>query len=338
MRDDRLRELEEWLVRDCGVTLDDLRPASADASFRRYFRVLSGGHSYIAMDAPPAQEDSEPFLRIAGWLQAIGLTAPRVLEADLGAGFLLLTDLGDELYLQRLRAAPGEADRLYGAAIRALVRLQRGGARHAAELPPYDRAFLHTEMALFREWLCQRHLALDWSADDAAAWDAVTERLAASAAAQPAVFVHRDYHSRNLMVTAEPPGILDFQDAMHGPVTYDLVSLLKDCYITWPRERVLGWVDEYRQAARAAGLRTGDGAHEAGGFLRAFDLMGVQRHLKAAGIFARLWHRDGKPGYLADVPRTLAYVTALRADYPELDWICRLITERVLPALPARAP
>lgn len=342
MRDDRLRELEEWLVRDCGMTLDDLRPASADASFRRYFRVLSGGHSYIAMDAPPAQEDSEPFLRIAGWLQAIGLTAPRVLEADLGAGFLLLTDLGDELYLHRLRAEPGEADRLYGAAIRALVQLQRGGARHAAELPPYDRDFLHTEMALFRDWLCQRHLALDWSADDAAAWDAVTDRLAASAVAQPAVFVHRDYHSRNLMVTAGPPGILDFQDAMHGPVTYDLVSLLKDCYITWPRGRVLGWVDEYRREARAAGLRLGDEAGAPGGrdadFLRAFDLMGVQRHLKAAGIFARLWHRDGKPGYLADVPRTLAYVTALRADYPELAWLCALITERVLPALPERAP
>src|SRR6056297_3253477 len=303
------------------MTLDDLRPASADASFRRYFRVLSGCHSYVAMDAPPARENSEPFLRIAGWLQSIGLTAPRVLEADLDAGFLLLSDLGDELYLHRLRAEPGEADRLYGAAIRALVRLQRDGARHAAELPPYDRAFLHTEMALFRDWLCQRHLALDWSAADAAAWDAVTERVAANAVGQPPVFVHRDYHSRNLMVTAEPPGILDFQDAMHGPVTYDLVSLLKDCYITFPRERVLG---------RA------DGGDEE--FLRAFDLMGVQRHLKAAGIFARLWHRDGKPGYLADVPRTLAYVTALRGDYPELEWLCALITERVLPALPERAP
>jgi len=342
LRDDRLRELEEWLVRDCGMTLDDLRPASADASFRRYFRVLSGCHSYVAMDAPPARENSEPFLRIAGWLQSIGLTAPRVLEADLDAGFLLLSDLGDELYLHRLRAEPGEADRLYGAAIRALVRLQRDGARHAAELPPYDRAFLHTEMALFRDWLCQRHLALDWSAADAAAWDAVTERVAANAVGQPPVFVHRDYHSRNLMVTAEPPGILDFQDAMHGPVTYDLVSLLKDCYITFPRERVLGWVDVYRREARAAGLRTGDEAGRADGgdeeFLRAFDLMGVQRHLKAAGIFARLWHRDGKPGYLADVPRTLAYVTALRGDYPELEWLCALITERVLPALPERAP
>ncbi|WP_405223808.1 aminoglycoside phosphotransferase family protein [Lentisalinibacter sediminis] len=321
------------------MTVDDLRPASADASFRRYFRVRSGGQSYVAMDAPPAREDSEPFLRIAGWLQAIGLTAPRVLHADLDAGFLLLTDLGDELYLHRLEAEPGEADRLYGAAIRALVRLQRGGARHVDELPPYDHAFLHTEMALFRDWLCQRHLGLDWSVADATAWREVTERLAANAVAQPAVFVHRDYHSRNLMVTAEPPGILDFQDAMHGPVTYDLVSLLKDCYITWPRQRVLAWVDVYRQEARAAGLRAGDEAgDEDGGFLRAFDLMGVQRHLKAAGIFARLWHRDGKPGYLADVPRTLAYVAELRADYPELEWLCALIAERVLPALPGRAP
>lgn len=346
MGDDRLRQLEEWLVRHCGMTVDELRPASADASFRRYFRALSGGHSYIVMDAPPAQENSEPFLRIAGWLQDIGVHAPRVLEADLEAGFLLLTDLGDELYLQRLEAEPAEADRLYGAAIRALVRLQTGGARYAPELPPYDREFLHTEMALFRDWLCGRHLALDWSAADEAAWREVTGQLAASAVAQPTVFVHRDYHSRNLMVTAEPPGILDFQDAMNGPITYDLVSLLKDCYITWPRERVLGWVADYRAEARAAGLAGIDisceeGADDGGddpGFLRAFDLMGVQRHLKAAGIFARLWHRDGKPGYLADVPRTLAYVTALGADYPELDWLCALVTERVLPALPGRAP
>jgi aminoglycoside/choline kinase family phosphotransferase len=324
------------------MTVDELRPASADASFRRYFRALSGGHSYIVMDAPPAQEDSEPFLRIAGWLQDIGVHAPRVLEADLEAGFLLLTDLGEELYLHRLETEPAEADRLYGGAIRALVRLQRGGARYVRQLPPYDRAFLHTEMALFRDWLCGRHLALDWSAADEAAWREITEQLAASAVAQPAVFVHRDYHSRNLMVTAEPPGILDFQDAMNGPITYDLVSLLKDCYITWPRDRVLGWVADYRAEARAAGLAEigGSGDDDGGeaGFLRAFDLMGVQRHLKAAGIFARLWHRDGKPGYLPDVPRTLAYITALGEDYPELEWLCALVTERVLPALPGRAP
>lgn len=335
MRDDRLRQLEEWLVRDCGMTLDDLRPASADASFRRYFRIVSGGQSYIVMDAPPGREDSEPFVRIAGWLDAIGLTAPRVLEADLAAGFLLLTDLGDELYLKRLEAEPEEADRLYAAALRTLVRLQRGGARYATELPPYDRDFLHTEMALFREWLCGRHLALEWSAADEAGWRELTDALAASALAQPRVFVHRDYHSRNLMVTPAPPGILDFQDAMHGPMTYDLVSLLKDCYITWPRQRVLGWIADYREEAGSAGLPV-DG--DAAGFLRAFDLMGVQRHLKAAGIFARLWHRDGKPGYLADVPRTLAYVTALGDDYPELGWLCALVTERVLPALPGRAP
>jgi hypothetical protein len=335
LRDDRLRQLEEWLVRDCGMTVDDLRPASADASFRRYFRIVSGGRSHIVMDAPPDREDSEPFVRIAGWLDAIGLTAPRVLEADLAAGFLLLTDLGDELYLQRLEAEPEEADRLYAAALRALVRLQQGGARYATELPPYDRDFLHTEMALFRDWLCGRHLALEWSAADEAGWRELTDALAASALAQPRVFVHRDYHSRNLMVTPAPPGILDFQDAMHGPMTYDLVSLLKDCYITWPRQRVLGWIADYREEARSACLPVdGDDA----GFLRAFDLMGVQRHLKAAGIFARLWHRDGKPGYLADVPRTLAYVTALGDDYPELGWLCALVTDRVLPALPGRAP
>ncbi|HKL63299.1 MAG TPA: phosphotransferase [Woeseiaceae bacterium] len=336
MRDDRLRQLETWLVRDCGMTLDDLRPASADASFRRYFRAVGDGQSYIVMDAPPAREDSEPFVRIASWLEAIGLNAPRVLEADLAAGFLLLTDLGDELYLQRLETAPQEADRLYAAALRALVRLQQDGARYAAALPPYDRDFLQAEMALFRDWLCRRHLALEWSAADQAGWREVTDALAASAVSQPRVFVHRDYHSRNLMVTPEPPGILDFQDAMHGPITYDLVSLLKDCYITWPRQQVLGWVADYRARARSAGLPCG--AEAEAGFLRAFDLMGVQRHLKAAGIFARLWHRDGKPGYLTDVPRTLAYVAALDGDYPELDWLCALVTDRVLPALTGRSP
>lgn len=335
MQDDRLRELGEWLVRDCGLAVDGLAPASSDASFRRYFRISAGGESRIAMDAPPEREDSEPFLRIAGWLEAMGLDAPRVLAADPGRGFLLLTDLGDELYLARLRARPDEADTLYEAAIRSLIVLQARGARHLDGLPPYDRALLQREMALFRDWLCGCHLGLEWSAADAAAWQEVTDRLAANALAGPPVFVHRDYHSRNLMVTPRPPGILDFQDAVAGPATYDLVSLLKDCYIAWPRERVLGWAAGYRRLAGEAGVDTGP---DESAFLRRFDLMGAQRHLKAAGIFARLWHRDGKPGYLADIPRTLAYVTALRPEYPELDWLCGLIAQRVLPALPECAP
>ncbi len=335
MEDDRLRELGDWLVRDCGLSPDALEPASSDASFRRYFRVTSGGETFIAMDAPPEREDTERFRRIAGWLGAMGLEAPRVLGADPESGFLLLTDLGRELYLERLRARPGEADRLYGAAIRALVTMQSSGSDHVGELPPYDRALLETEMALFRDWLCGRHLALDWSAADEAAWGEVVAALTANALSLPAVFVHRDYHSRNLMVTARPPGILDFQDAVAGPAVYDLVSLLKDCYVAWPRDRVLGWVDEYRRVAAEAGLPAAATTAE---FVRAFDLMGVQRHLKAAGIFARLWHRDGKPGYLADVPRTLAYITAIAPEYAELGWLHDLIASRLLPALPEREP
>jgi aminoglycoside/choline kinase family phosphotransferase len=335
VEDDRLRELADWLVRDCGLRLEALAPASSDASFRRYFRVTSGGETYVAMDAPPEREGTEAFRRIAGWLAGMELEAPRVLAADPDRGFLLLTDLGEELYLERLRARPGEADRLYGAAIRALAKMQALGAAHVRELPPYDRTLLETEMTLFRDWLCMRHLSLVWSAAEESAWRELVAVLTANALAMPAVFVHRDYHSRNLMVTRRPPGILDFQDAVAGPPVYDLVSLLKDCYIAWPRDRVLDWATEYRHAAAERGLDTWSGAAE---FLRTFDLMGVQRHLKAAGIFARLWHRDGKSGYLADVPRTLGYVTAIASDYPELDWLNGLIESRVLPALSGSRP
>ena len=216
------------------------------------------------------------------------------------------------------------------------MRLQAGGGRYEAELPPYDVALLNREMALFRDWLCRRHLDLDWSRRDEKAWSSLTALLRDNALDQPQVFVHRDYHSRNLMVTTpSPPGILDFQDAVRGPVSYDLVSLLKDCYIGWPVDRVEGWVNTYRHLAARAGIDTGTDARE---FWRWFDLMGVQRHLKAAGIFARLWHRDGKPGYLPDVPRTLGYITALRDRYPELAWLQKLVDTAVLPRLAGRMP
>lgn len=335
MADERLQALENWLVRDCGLEIDTLEPASSDASFRRYFRVRCAHRSYVAMDAPPAQEDSGPFLRVAGMLEQMGLNAPRVLTADLEQGFLLLTDLGDRLYLQALEAQPDAADRLYRAAIGSLVRLQARGRDFEADLPAYDVALLDREMALFRDWLCDRHLGLAWSEEDEEAWRALTAVLRDNALTQPQVFVHRDYHSRNLMLTGEdPPGILDFQDAVHGPVTYDLVSLLKDCYVSWPRDRILLWAEQFRREAAGAGINVGADMSE---FRRWFDLMGVQRHLKASGIFARLWHRDGKPRYLLDVPRTLSHITSLAGEYEELEWLQDLVGERVWPALRRQA-
>jgi aminoglycoside/choline kinase family phosphotransferase len=233
--------------------------------------------------------------------------------------------------------AHGDADRLYADAIEALVRIQARGSVHAARLPPYDDALLRREMGLFPEWFCGRHLGLTLSGDEAVALAGVFDVLSATALQQPRVFVHRDYHSRNLMVGdgarhGPNPGILDFQDAVNGPVTYDLVSLLRDCYVAWPVERVRAWALQFRAAAQGAGVGVGDNESE---FLRWFDLMGVQRHLKAIGIFARLWHRDGKPGYLNDIPRTLSYVRAVSGSYRELQFLQSFIDGRVLPALEA---
>ena len=328
--DTRFVALEEWLIGVDSAAGGRLAPASEDASFRRYFRLSKGGDSYIVMDAPPQQEDSNPFVRVAGHLEAMGLNAPRIVEGDLGKGFLLLTDLGSLHYLEELRRNPGAADRLYPAAIDALLRLQERGAAYQSLLPPYDEDLLRFELSLFHDWLCERHLGLEFDANDERHWQELCDLLVASALDQPQVFVHRDYHSRNLMVTGtDDPGILDFQDAVEGPLTYDLVSLLKDCYISWPRSRV----DEWRQAfylGLDAAVR--DRVDEAL-FIRYFDLMGVQRQLKAAGIFARLNHRDGKPGYMADIPRTLNYVLQLESLYTELGFLVPWVRERVLPGL-----
>lgn len=315
MTDQRLTALSEWAAR----TLDDrhcvIRPASADASFRRYFRITgANGASFIAMDAPPDKEDSRPYVRIARRLRALGLNVPEILAEDLARGFLLITDLGDRLYLGALNESTVE--RLYQDALAALLRLQCGSAGDATFLPPYDAALLQREMELFREWYLGRHLALALSQPQHAVLDGVFARLIEAALEQPTAWVHRDYHSRNLMVTSDNnPGVLDFQDAVQGPVTYDLVSLLRDCYIAWPRPRVEAWVRGYQAAARDAGLPVGTDEQR---FLRWFDWMGVQRHLKATGIFARLNHRDAKPGYLNDIPRTLGYVLEVVSRYSEL--------------------
>jgi len=331
-RDDpRLDLLRHWLEQELGWHDVRLAPASADASFRRYFRVVGRDQeTVIAMDAPPGKEDVEPYLKVAGMLAEIGVNAPRVVARNAEDGFLLLSDLGSVTYLADLTTDPGHAEALYADAIRALVRIQAGGAQHVQALPPYDERLLRFELSLFTDWLLGRHLALELSPGESAALAAAFDALVANAFDQPQVFVHRDYHSRNLMVCpGANPGILDFQDAVHGALTYDLVSLLRDCYVAWPQEQVLRWALDFRRQACAAGIPAGrDDAQ----FLRWFDLMGMQRHLKASGIFARLWHRDGKPGYLPDVPRTLAYIADACTRHPEFAALGMLVSERVLPA------
>jgi len=323
----RLEQLNRWLEHSVGLPGYEIAPASSDASFRRYFRVQFEGESRIVMDAPPDKEDSRPFVVIARKLHAIGLNVPEILAEDLEQGFLLLSDLGSRQYLDELNAQ--NVDRLYGDALGALATLQACGP-DSGELPPYDRELLGREMELFREWYLGRHLGLILSDSEQKVLDETFSMLVDSALEQPAVSVHRDYHSRNLMVSSHNPGILDFQDAVHGPMTYDLVSLLRDCYIAWPRGQVEEWVLGYHDIAIDHGILRGRQPEQ---FLRWFDLMGVQRHLKATGIFARLNHRDGKPGYLNDIPRTLGYVFEVSTRYPELQPFRELLEEHVMPKL-----
>jgi aminoglycoside/choline kinase family phosphotransferase len=330
-RDDpRLDLLRHWLEDGLGWRDASLAPASADASFRRYFRVTRPQGTCIAMDAPPDKENVEPYLAVAEMLSDIGVNAPRVLSRNTVHGFLLLTDLGSVTYLDEL-ADRRRAEQLYADAVAALVRIEARGGPHARRLPPYDEKLLRFEMSLFTDWLLGRHLGLPAREVDTRGLAAAFDLLVANALEQPRVFVHRDYHSRNLMVCASAnPGILDFQDAVCGPLTYDLVSLLRDCYIEWPQERVVEWALEFRRQAAASGLDVGADVPQ---FLRWFDLMGVQRHLKASGIFARLWHRDGKPGYLPDVPRTLGYVERACARHADLAGLGALVRDIVLPAV-----
>jgi aminoglycoside/choline kinase family phosphotransferase len=305
-------------------------PASTDASFRRYFRLQSGAESVIVMDAPPDREDCMPFLRVAGYLESMQLNAPRIIEVNLDEGFLLMSDLGSVQYLDTLLEDPSQAPALYGDALRALGILQRRGAAYQSLLPPYDEALLRFELSLFHDWLCGTHLGLALDDADERAWEDCCNLLVGNALDQPSVFVHRDYHSRNLMVVDEDnPGILDFQDAVEGPLTYDLVSLLKDCYVQWPAQQVWQWALDFYRAIDAAEQERVDEAQ----FRRYFELMGVQRHLKAAGIFARLNHRDGKSVYLGDIPRTLSYIVELAPRYPELGPLIELIEGRVLPGM-----
>ena len=303
-----------------------LRPASADASFRRYLRIATAdGASRIVMDAPPPQEDVRPFVDVARRIEAAGLNAPRVLAADAEHGFLLLTDLGTRPYLAELQqaVAAGEtsrADALMREAFAALVQWQQRVA--ARGLPAYDDALLRRELALFPEWCVAREHGIAWSAEQQAQWREACDRLVASALAQPRVAVHRDFMPRNLMLADPNPGILDFQDAVLGPISYDPASLLRDAFISWDEEQELDWAVRYWQQARAAGLPVDS---DFGEFWRQLEWMGMQRHLKVLGIFCRLKHRDGKAAYSADLPRFFAYVRRVARRYQGFGPLLRLI-------------
>jgi aminoglycoside/choline kinase family phosphotransferase len=333
--EDRYALLESWLASVLPGTGFGLAPASSDASFRRYFRLTlareaHGARTLIAMDAPPPMEDCRPFVHVAALLADAGVHAPRVLAQDLGRGFLLLTDLGTTTYLDALDRgrpqggpggkAPNRADALYLDAIDALVRWQ--AASREGELPPYDEALLRRELDLFPDWYLARHLGLEVDAAMRETLERTFALVLANNLVQPRVYVHRDYHSRNLMVSDPNPGVLDFQDAVHGPITYDLVSLLRDAYVAWDEERQIDWAVRYWERARKARLPVDA---DFGAFWRDVEWMGVQRQLKVLGIFARLSHRDGKDGYLADMPRVMAYLRGACRRYSAFDPLARLL-------------
>ena len=301
--------------------------ASNDASFRSYWRARSAGRTWVVMDAPPDMEDIRPWLDVAGRLARAGVHVPDIQAADPVRGFVLMEDMGDRLLLPEL--SESSANRLYGDAMESILRMQRQA--DTAGLPVYDEARLVAEMELMPEWLLKRHLGYTFSCGE---WDVVEgafRALVTNATAQPQAFVHRDFHSRNLLLTGrDDPGVIDFQDAVLGPVTYDLVSLLRDCYIAWPQARVEAWVEHYRQRLVDSGIAVvGPEA-----FLRAFDLMGLQRHIKVLGIFCRLWYRDGKAGYLQDLPLVWKYTRDVGRRHPEtaplVDLIERVIGDRDL--------
>lgn len=318
MTDGRLEALRRWLAEVLPGAEHRLEPASADASFRRYFRLSGAGGSRIVMDAPPGRENCGSFIRIAGLLHEAGLHAPEILAADPDRGFLLLEDLGTQTYLDVLDEH--NADALFGDALDALVRWQ--SATREGVLPPYDRALLRRELQLFPDWYLLRHLGHRPGGAETALLDDLFRLLEDSALAQPQLFVHRDYMPRNLMCSTPNPGIIDFQDAVCGAITYDVVSLFRDAFISWPEERVAGWLRHYQERARRAGLPVPEDFAE---LRRAFDWMGVQRHLKVIGIFARIRYRDGKPHYLEDAPRFIHYLREVGPRYCEFTPLLKLL-------------
>ncbi|PIE24875.1 MAG: aminoglycoside phosphotransferase [Neptuniibacter caesariensis] len=332
--DQRYTELQAWLAQvltgfsEFAADSWQLHAVSGDASFRRYFRVLSAGRSWIAVDAPPDKESSQSFVNVANGLKLAGVPVPHIYQADLKKGFLLLEDFGDQLLLDQL--TPESVEGLYMQALDTLLVIQRCRDIPGGALSDYDLPLLLREVELFREWFLQKLLGVNLDDTDQQMLKLLFDYVIDAALEQPAVFVHRDYHSRNLMYREGMPlGVIDFQDAVLGPVTYDLVSLLRDCYIAWPDEQVYMWVEHYRQALIGCGQTMPDSSH----FMRWFDLMGAQRHLKAIGIFARLNLRDGKAGYLADIPRTMNYLINATAKNESLKPVAGWLVVRVLPAM-----
>ena len=328
---DRKQQLETWLKQVLGADAFSLTSASTDASFRRYFRVhldgnYKGSKTLIAMDAPPAQEDCKPFVNVAKLLLDSGLNVPQVLAQNLAQGFLLLSDLGDDTYLSALNG--DNATKLYGDATNTLIKLQLASKPNV--LPSYDAALLVREMQLFPDWYVSKHLGQTLNAEQQGWLQVTFDLLNKNILAQAQVYVHRDYHSRNLMICNANPGILDFQDAVYGAITYDLVSLLKDAYIQWDEEQVIDWAVRYWEPARKAGLPVPQDFSE---FYRDFEWMGAQRHIKVLGIFARLSHRDGKDAYLKDMPLVMHYLRKVCERYVELRPMLRL-----LDALEGRVP
>jgi aminoglycoside/choline kinase family phosphotransferase len=320
----RLTQLKQWLAElpAAPVLPDSIRPASSDASFRRYFRVDgSQGGTFIVMDAPPPQEDVRPFIHVAEVFGASGVSVPQILEKDVERGFLLLSDLGSTTYLNQLN--PDSAHKLYLDAIDSLILFQ--AQSKPGVLPEYDRALLLRELMLFPDWYIGKHLNITLSDKQTAELNKVFDTLLANNLAQAQVYVHRDYHSRNLMVMPQGnPGILDFQDAVYGPITYDLVSLLRDAYIQWDEEMVLDWAIRYWERAKRAGLPVNP---DVDAFYRDFEFMGLQRHLKVLGIFARLYHRDGKDAYLKDMPLVMEYTRNAASRYTVMAPLVRLLDE-----------
>jgi len=310
--DSRLDDIKKWITSDLNIQNFKIEVASADASFRRYFRLISGANSWVIMDAPPDKENCEPFIHIAKLIENAGVQSPHIYSFNQQQGFMQLSDLGSTAYLDKL--SNETVDSLYADAIQAIVKMQT----IQADLPKYDVELLQFEMSLFSDWYLQKHLNIELNAAQNKIIIDAVNLLAESALQQSVVFVHRDYHSRNLMITEENnPGVIDFQDAVNGPLTYDLVSLIKDCYIAWPRKKQLHWIDEFLKLSMLNVDRQK--------FIKQLDLMGVQRHMKAVGIFARLNHRDGKPGYLNDIPRTLAYIFDVCQRYEELTELSSLL-------------
>ncbi len=324
---DRYNSLQNWLTEILGTSAFNLKPASGDASFRTYHRLFLKNKTFIVMDAPPEQENCKVFIKITKKLRACDVNVPIIHNVNIEQGFLLLSDLGNDLYLNKLNKS--SIYELYSDALSTLVAIQV--LVNVGGVDEYDKSLLISEMNLFREWLIEKHLNIKLSDSQVKILTTLFDLLVNNALQQPKVFVHRDFHSRNLMVTKENnPGVIDYQDAVYGPISYDLVSILKDCYIKWPKEEIDKWIDFYLNKLYEEKAQYRINRDE---FVRWFDLMGVQRHLKASGIFARLSHRDGKHNFLEDIPRTLSYILDLKETYEELQPICIILEELVLPRL-----